>query len=1080
MGLSRRIFMKSKITIVVFIGLIFLGLFPMISWHVTPITELDVLIINKTVPDFTYREHKGLIWGLNYFKVQKSDGTDYNLETDYVGFVPKENQKYEIRDIVSSLNRGYDLIYMADTYGVYEEEFYQDKILGERSELIYGGITVEEIAAIRERIFKDRIPFVAEFNSFGSPTSKEAQQNLTELLGISWSGWIGRFFQELDPKVTDEITPWMIANYESQYNAPWDFKGEGYVFVKEDDTIMVLVQGKDVGKKGMNFSFTEEGVKHFGTKGSAKYNYWFDVINVEAGQVLAMYNLDLTDEGKEKLESFGLPYVFPAVTRSQYFGTPAYYFAGDFADMGETPRFSRYKGLHKLTNAFTFLQRDTGQKFYNKVYIPMLESILAEAKDIKNSEVFDVEVFEKDNIFSKVTISGNRFQVYVDGSWEDMLIKGVNMGMAKPGAWPGEGAISFGEYYRWMQQIGQMGANTIRVYTIHPPEFYKALWLYNRHADDPLYVFHGIWIEEEGLEETLDAFHEKNVVPFENEMRDVINVIHGNASIEFRPGHAYGEYTYDVSPYVLGWIIGIEWYPLTVEGTNEKHKNLPEFQGNYLYTEDSEAFEKWLAQRLDFLITYEMENYNWQRPISFTNWPTTDLLEHPSEPLMEEDLVGVDPNKIKVKDNFRAGYFASYHVYPYYPEFMNYEQRYLDFIDHRGEKNNYAGYLRDLIDAHEIPVLIAEFGVPSSRGLTHENSFGWNQGGHTEKSQGEIGTHLFDDIVHQGALGGLLFTWQDEWFKRTWNTMDLDNPDGRPYWSNVQTNEQRFGLLSFDRHKMLIDGKKDKWEGITPIYEGNGALKALYMDYDETYLYYRVEYNEGSKQKAMGEMDTFILLDTIQNQGNTTTPFFNSKLNQGIDFVIQISAQKGNSRVWIDQYYDSFYYQNGFLQGYLNQRTRLQKNTGVFNPIRLVLTRPMTIPSTGENIPFTYYETGLLKRVGDNNDNLYDSMFDYMVDYEQGVVEIRIPWLLLNVKDPSDKEIMGDIWQSGIKSFMSIGGIHVGVVVGDNGSITDSFPKDITEDKMATFSWDNWEVPQYKERLKDSYFIFQDYFKNLD
>ncbi|MRH43354.1 hypothetical protein GH741_11760 [Aquibacillus halophilus] len=54
-----------------------------------------------------------------------------------------------------------------------------------------------------------------------------------------------------------------------------------------------------------------------------------------------------------------------------------------------------------------------------------------------------------------------------------MTIKGVNIGMAKPGHFPGEVAITEEEYYRWFKLIGEMNANTIRVYTIHPPGFYR-------------------------------------------------------------------------------------------------------------------------------------------------------------------------------------------------------------------------------------------------------------------------------------------------------------------------------------------------------------------------------------------------------------------------------------------------------------------------------------------------------------------------------------------------------------------------------------------------------------------------------
>ena len=48
-----------------------------------------------------------------------------------------------------------------------------------------------------------------------------------------------------------------------------------------------------------------------------------------------------------------------------------------------------------------------------------------------------------------------------------------------------------------------------------------------------------------------------------------------------------------------------------------------------------------------------------------------------------------------------------------------------------------------------MPVLIAEFGVPASRGLTHVNPFGLNQGFLSEKEQGNILVRLYEDIIHE-------------------------------------------------------------------------------------------------------------------------------------------------------------------------------------------------------------------------------------------------------------------------------------------------------------------------------------------
>jgi hypothetical protein len=72
---------------------------------------------------------------------------------------------------------------------------------------------------------------------------------------------------------------------------------------------------------------------------------------------------------------------------------------------------------------------------------------------------------------------------------------------------------------------------------------------------------------------------------------------------------------------------------------------------------------------------------------------------------------------------------------------------------------------------HDLPVLVAEFGIPASRGLTHENVYGLDQGNHSEKEQGLKVKQLFEDIVEEKMAGGMVFSWQDEWFKRTWNTI---------------------------------------------------------------------------------------------------------------------------------------------------------------------------------------------------------------------------------------------------------------------------------------------------------------------
>ena len=717
------------------------------------------------------------------------------------------------------------------------------------------------------------------------------------------------------------------------------------------------------------------------------------------------------------------------------------------------------------------------------IFITFLISILCVLIYV-NLNCFESKFVSENGVFYSSKIKDNRFQVLEDGQWKDIVVKGVNIGMTRPATWPGQAGISEEEYYQWFKDIGKMNANAIRTYTIHPPHFYKALKKYNDIHKDKLYLFQGIWIDEEPLEETLDAFNDDIMNSFKEEINRIVNVIHGNITIPPRPGHASGHYNTDVSNYVIGWVLGIEWYPLMVDNVNNTRFNKGEFSGNFVYTQGAKPFENWLADVMDHTLSYEMEQYSWQRPISFTNWVSTDMLDQTYEPFETEDLVSINPNTIKLK-NIQTGYFASYHVYPYYPDFLNYDPKYTKHIDHRGKENNYAGYIEDLIKVHDMPVLIAEFGIPSSRGKTHENVHGWNQGFMSEKEQGTIVASLFEDIIHANYMGGLVFSWQDEWFKRTWNTMDFDNPDRRPYWSNAQTCEQQFGLLSFDRNKVIIDGNKRDWNKnkSSPIYKADikdiDKIKAAYMDHDERYVYFAIDY-----KMDLTSLETLIFVDTNPGQGNTNNPFNENIItDSGIDFIIKIK-DKENAKILVDSYYDTHYFQYGKQLNMIpiNNNNEI-KNSGNFNPIKLALNKGIIIPATGQEIDFDDYETGLLKfGNGDPESKDYDSLADYYINENNDFLEIRIPWALLGFTDPSTNEIMGDIYQNGLESRKNIDGFNVAIAayeLNDHKSF-DSFPRlkknKILKKDMYNYKWDEWNDPIVKERLKDSYYILKDVF----
>lgn len=579
-------------------------------------------------------------------------------------------------------------------------------------------------------------------------------------------------------------------------------------------------------------------------------------------------------------------------------------------------------------------------------------------------------------------------------------------------------------------------------------------------------------MDEEPLLDTQNAYDPAVSDRFAEESRRIADAIHGNLILQPRPGHASGVYRADVSDYVAAWLVGIEWDPEVVRQTNLKNAGAGDFAGEYFFTRGAAPFERWLAFHMDALAGYEARAYGVLRPMSFANWPTTDILAHPSDRSGVEDIASVDPNALYAAGAMEeAGLFASYHVYPYYPDFINYDEKYQRFVDQRGEPNNYAGYLADLKSAHRLPILVAEFGVPGSRGKAHESRFGWNQGFLTEQEQGAIDARLFEDIMARGMMGGLVFTWQDEWFKRTWNTMDYDNPDRRPFWSNAQNNEQQFGLLSFDRHKIRVDGKPGDWSGESLYRKDGGPLRALYADWDERYLYLRVD-------SAPGEgLRPILLLDTVPGLGSDRLPELDSlRFSDGVDFLADLRPE--NPRLRIDAYYDFYHFTyGGRLKGAGALPLPPAKNGGSFIGVQYVLSREYAPFGSSPPEGWSAYETGRLREgVGDPDAENYDSLADFMAGPD-GTLELRIPWLLLQAKDPSRKEFMGDLYRNGPGASLAVDGIRLGVLLADgDGRVLDSFPalEGGVLAPLKAWSWPDWDQPQSAERLKRSYYALQE------
>ncbi|CAI6066043.1 hypothetical protein PAECIP112173_01984 [Paenibacillus sp. JJ-100] len=679
----------------------------------------------------------------------------------------------------------------------------------------------------------------------------------------------------------------------------------------------------------------------------------------------------------------------------------------------------------------------------------------------------------------KFKTDGDRFMHYgPDGTWEEMFVKGVNLGATSPGHYPGEFPLTEEDYLRWFEQIQDLGANVIRIYTVHQPIFYSALVDYNRGREEPLYFIQGIWSPEEELIEKQDAYADHIEQRFKQEIAKAVSAVYGDADIPAKSGESSGKYRANAGKYLMAWHVGTEWDPAMVDNTNKVHADVPQYKGvHFSGSADASPFENWLAELLDYTAVQE-KKYGWEHPMTFTNWVTTDVLDHPGEPLYEEDLVSVDARHI-LPEAWDGGYFAAYHVYPYYPDLFHTDKTLQTIKDENGEYNTYKSYLNKLkAEFSDMPVMITEYGVPSSLGISHLGMGGRNQGGHNEVQQGDIDASLTQDIYDEGYAGAILFMWQDEWFKKTWNTMPLEIPaDRRPYWLNVLTNEKMFGLLAMDPGKqelLTIDGKLDDWEKLkaeeVTTWQGQvQGIREMKITHDEAYLYVGLTLDQPfDPEQTLLRIGT----DTLAGGSQPSNMMPGKTLSEGLETVITL-GKDNESEVQIAKDYDfnqRLYGKDGY-----NMIPEEQLNsTDPFHPWELAVSLKMTPPDTRSAHPFMAENVGTLKR-GTTAPGQADSDSLTAWNYNGNQVEMRIPWMLLGFGDPSSLQAIKYGPLEGGREFgtTTVEGITLVPWLTNRSTKQVFWPggEQTTLDlkTLPVYSWQPWEQVKYSERLKLSY-----------
>ncbi len=656
--------------------------------------------------------------------------------------------------------------------------------------------------------------------------------------------------------------------------------------------------------------------------------------------------------------------------------------------------------------------------------------------------------------------------------WHPHFLKGVNLGVAIPGNYPSEFSATYEMYLEWFRQIAAMNANTIRVYTILPPEFYEAFGQYNiDNNSKPLYLLQGVWADDA---DSNGYFSKEYSERFKHEIKDVIDVIHGNTIIKERPGHASGIYVRNVSQYVIGILLGREWEPNTVIATNNKNKDITRFSGDFISLPDGTPMEAWLAEMMDFCVRVETQLYKVQRPVSFVNWLPLDPMFHNSEFIesrkvreYDNDIESIDFRKFYRTPLFKAGIYSAYHAYPYYPDYVYMDDKYKNGVNPKGEKDNYFAYLEELKDkCPGMPLVIAEYGLPSSRGNSHSSPFGFDQGGHSERDQAELNKTLTEDIFNSGCGGAIYFEWIDEWFKFNWLVMDFEVPaERRKLWHNMENPEQNFGIIAVEQRTKTVDGKSDDWTVDEKISSSKGKV-IISASSDAEYFYMKLD----AVKLEPGKEEIFIAIDTYdKKKGSHKLPYIQDDLEHGYEFLISIRS-KDSAQILVDEHYSVY---SDIYADFVPVYASKENHDGKF--VRQILLSNRERESlTGDKIDRKVYDRSSL--IYGNSSLPEFSNSNLFMDDQNGTIEIRLPWHLVNVTDPSSRQVLNDI--EGTPDIESIETKEFNIltyIVKDNGKSL-VMNSDGENDR---FTWKGWDKPEYRMREKESYKMFRDLFAGM-
>jgi len=376
---------KRRLLLIFLLAILLLPVWMWLAWVFTPKKKMVVAIIDKTVMTKTGQEHISFTWVLNHERYTKNSHDLYKSSNDYFGFFPLEGENFRVKGLerfspamLDKLSNDVDMVYFTDTYGIYKNEWYTKKNISERSGIVYGGMSEQDIVLLNNMKSKRKL-IITEFNTIGSPTSPEIRSAFENMFGLKWSGWTGRYFSSLDTTINTELPKWVITNYRNQHTGQWPFHNPGIAFVNDSDQVVVVEEKTHLTDAITYIQSNDYGQKKLGLPQQIKYPFWFDIMQPDAAinKIISEFVIEANAAGKAELAKNNIPIRFPAITMHKESDYQFYYFSGDFCDNQISMGTSYFKGI-RLFKSYFYKNNKPGERasFFWNFYQPLMTNIV--------------------------------------------------------------------------------------------------------------------------------------------------------------------------------------------------------------------------------------------------------------------------------------------------------------------------------------------------------------------------------------------------------------------------------------------------------------------------------------------------------------------------------------------------------------------------------------------------------------------------------------------------------------------------------------------------------------------------------